>query len=221
MFADQHFLLHFLHGQTLQAIFCLIFSKEQKLWGSPQFEFTSLKLIEKRKRKNEFLLGSEGNKWGEGREMLCNAFDVFAKQIFHWHQNFNFGINTVVAIPKIMFANNFFHKGIGLNFWMWIWMICLMASFYVPSAREDMQLTARTCYKHMNEKMHKIWPTIRFCPRNFQTCPCPKNLSETCPGPFQITEGSIHSKEASFLYFDHQIYCFVLVCKIYCLLDFM
>ncbi len=47
-----------------------------------------------------------GNKRGEGGDMLCNAIFVFVKQIFH------FGIDTAVTIPKIEFANNFFHRGI-------------------------------------------------------------------------------------------------------------
>ncbi len=74
--------------------------------------------------------------------------------------------------------------------------------------REDMWLTLRTSCRHMNEKMHKIWPAIQFCPWDFRTCPCPKNMSRTFTGHFQLrVQLSFYSSKEIFrdLLEDHLI----------------
>ncbi len=120
--------------------------------------------------------------------MLPNAFFVFAKQIISWHLIFYFGINTVLAIPKIELANNFLHKGIKLNFQAWIEKIWLIQEFFfVPDGKEDTWLTVWTRCRHTNErKCTKYCQPSNYCHGILGLSPFQRHVWNTCPGHFQL-----------------------------------
>ncbi len=71
------------------------------------------------KNKKNFA-GIRGQQGGRRTRDALQCIFCVCKPNFYWHLFFHFGIDTVVAIQKIEFANDFFHKGIGLNFQTWI-----------------------------------------------------------------------------------------------------
>ncbi len=75
-------------------------------------------------KKNKLFWDQEGHKGGDRRELLCNAFFVFAKQIFCCHLIFlHFGISNCFVIAKEEFQKNYFHSGIKLIVRKQIWKI--------------------------------------------------------------------------------------------------
>ncbi len=98
-------------------------------------------------------------------------------QIFYWHFIlFNFGINTGVVILKVEFENDAFHRKIQLFIWK-IWMISKF--FQVTGGIEDTWLDRKTKYRHMTEqKMHRKFLAISFCPWDFRTFSCPGDRLE-------------------------------------------
>ncbi len=145
-------------------------------------------------KKIKFYPGSGGAPaGGDRRDLLFDAF-LFMKQIFCWNLYFfHFGINIGFVIPKEEFWKSNVCRGIKLILQTWIWKIWLIwTSFSLFFLLSGTWLTLRTCCGHVTEqKMHKIWLAIWFCPWDFRTCPHPWDMSRTCSGHFQL---SLHQK---------------------------
>ncbi len=96
-----------------------------------------------------FIQDQEGHKGGEISDLLCDAFFVFAMQIFYLHLIFfNFGFD----ISKIEFEKDILDIGIELNFprlILKIWMIC---KFFVRGGSEDTRRDVRPCCRHVTEQ---------------------------------------------------------------------
>ncbi len=123
-------------------------------------------------KRTEFLLGSEGNMGGQGWEIHCNAFFVFAKQIFCWHLFlFNFEIITGVAIPKIGFKKDNFCRGIKLNYWRLIWNILWIHNVF------GLQVEART-WNWLQGHAADMWLS-KFCKKYYRP-------SDSVPGILEL-----------------------------------
>ncbi len=127
-----------------------------KLWDQ------NLSKNEKWKKVN-FCQDQEGYKGGDRRDLICNAFFVFVKQILRWHiYFFHFRIYIDFVIPKEEFRKSNVCRGIKLILEMQIckiWLIRVLFFFFFRVL--DMWLTQRTCCWHVTEQILQKygWPS--------------------------------------------------------------
>ncbi len=101
---------------------------------------------------------------------------------------FLFGINIGVVIPKEKFGKDKLDGGIKFIFRNQIWKNWLICEFFCSMWKRGHV----TDFKDMLQTQDwansaKRRPAIQFCPWDFRTCPCPEDMSGTCPGYFQLS----------------------------------
>lgn len=166
------------HRQPFFNIF-VVRSKGCEVYPSLKLWALILSKNEKMKKMN-YIRDQEEHKGGERWDLLCNTFFVFAKQIFSQHLIF-FILELVVVFARIIDTEEL-NLSSECELRRFDWFTKCFNSRWKSGRLTDSKDMLQTLDWANSGKM---WPAIQFCPWDFW-CPCPKDLSGTFWGHFQL-----------------------------------